>query len=156
MIDYAAIAAAGGIPKNRQRTAKVVDDDHATRSAKKRLEAAYAIVDARDQGKCRVTGRLTVKGSRDQNVRREHHHLFGRNVRPEFVYDAARIILVSSRVHKYLQAHEIEVEGDDASKVLLFRWAARWDGKPKPFRILTRNRSAQPRGRKPTNTHRRD
>jgi len=56
-------------------------------------------------------------------VRREHHHLKGRNVRPEWVTRPERIILVCKEAHELITAGFIEVEGTDARKVVRFHWA---------------------------------
>lgn len=117
-----------------------------TRANDAKLMAAYAEVDRRDQGIDRVTGLLTQPNAFDPAVRRDHHHLAGRNVRPDWVYDAKRIITVSRRTHKLLQKHAIEVEGDDANGRLIFRWNR--DLIPvgsEPFRIRSKRRSQNAR-----------
>jgi hypothetical protein len=136
-IDYAAIAAAGGIGKGRPRVLAALLKD---RGHKIRLDAAYALVDHREDGRDRVTGKPTVKGGKSHEVLRDHHHLYGRNARPEFKFDHTKIISVSRRTHKYLQQHLIEVEGDNADGVLFFRWdRSRLPGGKIPFRILARS-----------------
>jgi hypothetical protein len=100
------------------------------------LRAAYEEVDRRDGGFCRVTGRYTQPGAVAAESRREHHHLKGRRVRPEWVTDPKRIITVSREVHEYLTGHLIEVEGDDATKPLFFHWNEKlMRGRVKPFRL---------------------
>ena len=86
------------------------------------LREAYALVDARDGGVCRVTGRYTVSGAPDARVRREHHHLRGRRVRPEWRSDADRIILVCAEAHQLIEGGFLTVEGDNAAGVLRFHW----------------------------------
>src|SRR5215207_9916600 len=66
------------------------------------LQAAYDLVDKRDGGKCWVTGVATAKGAPDQALRREHHHLRGRRVMPEWREDADRIVTVSRLAHQLI------------------------------------------------------
>lgn len=102
------------------------------------LEDAYAVVDARDAFYCRVTGRYTQSGAVDPRVRREHHHLSGRNVAPQDRANPGRIITTCAEAHQLLTAKLILVEGDDANGRLIFHWSD--DVKPtdRPFRILSK------------------
>jgi hypothetical protein len=101
------------------------------------LREAYADVDSRDGGFCWATGRYTVAGSVDARNRREHHHLKGRNVRPEWVFKPERIITLAAEVHQLVTAGWIDVEGCDARKPILFHWD-RKHVKPgkEPFALL--------------------
>jgi hypothetical protein len=101
------------------------------------LTEAYAEVDARDAGICRVTGRYTQPGAIDPRVRREHHHLRGRNVRPEWVTKAERIVLVCAEAHRLITLGWIDVEGTDARKELRFWWTDLCKGR-RPFEIKGR------------------
>lgn len=90
--------------------------------AKKRLDDAYADVDRRDAGYCWVTGAYTVPGAVSSEQRREHHHLRGRNVMPEWVFQPDRIITVRADVHQLITAGWLDVEGDDARQPIFFHW----------------------------------
>jgi len=99
------------------------------------LAAAYAEVDARDASICWVTG-VRLGNSPDARYRREHHHLKGRRVRPEWVTVAKRIITVSAEAHDLITGGFIEVEGDDATRPIFFHWREdMMRGRVKPFRI---------------------
>lgn len=113
---------------------------HAKRKeADQALREAYADVDARDAGYCWVTGRYTSPGAVDARQRREHHHLKGRNVKPEWVTDPRRIITVAADVHQLITCEAITVEGTDARKPMFFHWNPRIvkPGK-EPFHIKAR------------------
>ena len=106
------------------------------------LADAYAVVDGRDQSICWVTGRFLSPGAVRPEDRREHHHLKGRNVRPDWVTKPERIITVSALAHQLLEGGFIDVEGTDARKPMMFHWNASMKG-PKPFIIIgKRNWSA--------------
>lgn len=108
-----------------------------------KLLATYAEVDARDGSVCWVTGRFTKPGAPDARARREHHHLKGRNVRPDWVYKAERIITLCAEAHELITGGFIEVEGYDARKPIFFHW--REDlmrGRKRPFRIVGKRTAA--------------
>lgn len=94
------------------------------------LEKAYEAVNERDGNKCRVTGTPLSASAVDPAHRREHHHLRGRRVRPEWRERPERICLVSKLAHDLITAGWIEVEGDDARKVLCFHWTSLAKSKP--------------------------
>jgi hypothetical protein len=108
------------------------------------LADAYAEVDLRDQSICAVTGRFTKAGAPDARVRREHHHLKGRNVRPDWVNVPKRIITVCAEAHDLITGGFIQVEGRDATKPIFFHWSEEMmRGRKKPFAIVgKRNRAA--------------
>ncbi len=120
------------LDRHRRRTA----DDAALRSA-------YAVVDARDQGVCQISGAFTTPGAVDPRQRREHHHLAGRRVQPSWVTDPKRIVTVSAFVHQLLTCHALELEGTDATKRLIPSWN-RNVVKPgeEPFRLKSKRWSA--------------
>lgn len=107
----------------------------------KQLRDAYADVDRRDMGICWATGRYTSPHAPDPRVRREHHHLKGRRVRPEWVTRPERIITVAAEVHQLITDGWIEVEGCNARKLILFHWNRAFvkPGK-EPFALKTRRR----------------
>ena len=113
---------------------------------RKRVEAdaalaqAYADVDARDAGYCLVTGRYTVPGAVDPRQRREHHHLKGRNVKPEWVTRPERIITVCREAHDLITQGWIVIEGTDARKQLFAHWAEHVKPSMRPFVIKARRR----------------
>lgn len=114
------------------------------RADEQALLDAYAEVDARDASICAVTGRLTKAGAPDARVRREHHHLKGRNVRPDWVTVPKRIITVCAEAHDLIEGGFIQVEGTDATKPIFFHWSeSMMRGRKKPFVIVgKRNWSA--------------
>lgn len=118
---------------------------HARRVADKdALADAYAEVDLRDASVCWVTGRFTKAGDPDARRRREHHHLKGRNVRPDWVNVPKRIITVCAEAHQLIEGGFIQVEGTDATKPIFFHWnEAAMRNQKKPFAIIgKRNWSA--------------
>ena len=104
----------------------------------KELEDAYEVVNQRDGNVCWVSGEYLQPGAVEAKSRREHHHLKGRRVRPEWVTKPERIILVSALVHDLITRGLIEVEGDDARKPLFFHWAAHVRPEHRIFRIQRR------------------
>jgi hypothetical protein len=115
----------GGLLRHRKRVSNTA-----------RLQEAYTDVDLRDGGFSVVSGAWTKPGAADPRVRREHHHLKGRRVRPDWVFKPERIITVTAFEHELLQTHALHVEGCDARKPLFFHWNRRMvpEGK-EPFRI---------------------
>ena len=108
------------------------------------LADAYAVVDARDGGFCVITGRFVVAGAVDPRRRREHHHLKGRNVRPDWVTDPRRIITVAADVHQLIEGGFIEVEGENANQRIVAHWnRALMPSGREPFRLLSRRWSMQ-------------
>ena len=107
------------------------------------LTEAYAVVDKRDGGKCAVTGRQTQPGAASAALRREHHHLRGRNVMPEYRERSERIVTVCAEAHALITAGMIVVEGDDARKPLRFHWRADVPKEQRIFVIKSRRRSQQ-------------
>lgn len=121
-----------------------LDRHERRREDEKALAEAYAEVDLRDASICAVTGRFTKAGAPDARVRREHHHLKGRNVRPDWVHVPKRIITVCAEAHALIEGGFIQVEGTDATKPVFYHWNEKAMGKrPKPFVIVgKRNWSA--------------
>lgn len=105
------------------------------------LVEAYAEVDVRDAGYSWITGRYTQPGAVDARVRREHHHLKGRNVKPEWITRPERIITVTAEEHALIHAGWIVVEGCDARKPVFFHWAEHVKPSQRPF-VLKGRRSA--------------
>lgn len=122
-----------------------VEVEGQNRKARKEAEllAAYAEVDRLDQSVCWVTGTVTIPGAPDRKTRREHHHLKGRRVRPEWVTDVNRIITVTRLAHQLITKGWIVVEGDDRRKRIIFHWAEHVtpEMRPKGFRIRSKRRS---------------
>lgn len=106
------------------------------------LAAAYAEVDLRDGSICWVTGRYAQAGAVDRRVRREHHHLRGRNVKPEWVTDPDRIITVVKEAHDLITSGHIVVEGDDATKPIRFHWREDVPASSRIFHIKSKRWSA--------------
>jgi hypothetical protein len=89
-IDYSVFAAVGGFPKGAP--AKLAKHQKDTEHDRK-LAAAYAKVDLREDNVCQVSGVKLEATSANPNRRREHHHLAGRNVKPEWKFEPKRILL---------------------------------------------------------------
>lgn len=90
-----------------------------------KLEKCYAKVDARDDSTCWVTGLKVTPFAQDHARRREHHHLAGRRVKPEWKFDVNRIITLSRYVHELVTKHILLVIGDDARRPIVFAWNPR-------------------------------
>lgn len=86
------------------------------------LDEAYRAVDLRDGGVCRATGRTTRSGDPDARVRREHHHLAGRHVRPDWRHDTKRIVTLCAEAHQLVESYALLIEGANADGRLLFHW----------------------------------
>lgn len=107
------------------------------------LDAAYEIVNQRDGGMCRVTGRFLSPSSVMAETRREHHHLQPRSIAPDRVTDPKNIILVCAEAHHLITGGFIEVEGTDATKPVFFHWREdMMRGRVKPFRIVGKRSAA--------------
>jgi hypothetical protein len=88
----------------------------------RQLLKAYAEVNERDGNRCRVTGVRLYAVSSNDKTRREHHHLQGRCVRPEWLTRPRRIVLVSAFVHRLLTAYAIIPNQLDANKPIQWHW----------------------------------
>ena len=137
-IDYAAIAAAGGIPKGPSKQVTQVWKDA---GFIKKLAKAYATVNVRDDGRSRVTGRVLRATTKNDKDRREHNHLANRSTAPAKITDPANIFLVSTFEHGFITRNELLIHGTDARKELKFSWNANVfkPGDPVPFRIPAAN-----------------
>lgn len=118
-----------------------VERDQRKKAKEVSLQAAYDAVDKRDAGRCWVTGVLTETGATSAKVRRDHHHLRGRNVMPEWREDPDHIITVTRLAHKLITKGWIEVEGDDARQPIRFHWREDVPVKLRTIRIKSRRRS---------------
>lgn len=113
-----------------ERRARRVERDQA-------LADAYADVDARDAGICWASGAYTQHGAPMAEQRREHHHLRGRRVMPEWRHDPHHIITVSKLAHDLITGGFLVVEGDDARKPIRFHWQMPKGTKP-PFHLRSK------------------
>lgn len=104
------------------------------------LDEAYAAVNARDGSICWATGWYTSAGAANTDQRREHHHLSGRRVKPEWRHDPDRIITLCASAHQLVTGGYLVVEGDDARKPIRFHWALPRGMKP-PFLLKSRRKS---------------
>lgn len=100
---------------------RVLDKHRIDRAADAKLLAAYRKVNAREDNKCQVTGVTLTPNSRNPKTLREHHHIKGRNLKPEWVTDPKRIILVSRHIHEFLTGNVLLVIGTDA-RTCRFSW----------------------------------
>ena len=91
-----------------------------------KLKRAYRDVEEREGNRCQVTGVTLVPKTENFNRLREHHHIRGRNVRPEWVHDPVRIVLCSKFIHDLFTAKKLLIDGDDARvRPLPLRWNRR-------------------------------
>ena len=133
-IDYTGFLYGKGQPRAIERHTKRVD-------AEKALKEAYAEVDKRDGGRCRVTGKRTEPGHVDPRRRREHHHLIPRSRDKGLVADSANIVTVTAEAHALIESGWLVSEGLNAEGVVRWHWAAHVKPEQKPFRIASRRRS---------------
>lgn len=112
------------------------------RAKAKSLEDAYEAVNVRDKSLCWVTGRYVIAGAPAASMRREHHHLKGRRVMPEWVNRPERIITVCAEAHQLITLGWIVVEGTDARKQLFFHWRA--DVKPEQKTLVIQRKRVRP------------
>lgn len=134
-IDYAAIAAAGGIGKGPSIQ---LEKGWKRAEFEKALADAYEVVNKRDRDRSRVTGRNLFASTDNLDALREHNHLDPRSTAPGRITDPANIFLVSNTEHGYITRGELLVHGTDANKELKFSWhpSVTANGKRPPFRIL--------------------
>lgn len=91
-----------------------------TREAERKLREA---VWARDQGKCRCSGRILSTRTDDWDYFGDVAHLKPRSTHPELKYSPENAFLLSRRLH--MAAHNqgpnrLTILGDDARKTLTF------------------------------------
>ena len=118
VIDTSGLRFPKGQPRVLSKHARLVQQQ-------KKIARAYEIVNARDENRCRVTGVRLIVGSPNDKRRREHHHLSGRCVRPEWITRPRRIILVSAYVHRLLTASALIPDHLDADQPISWRWNRR-------------------------------
>ena len=133
-IDYTGFLYGKGQPRVIERHTKRVD-------AEKALKEAYAEVDARDAGRCWVTGKRTESNSVDPRRRREHHHLVARSRDRALIAEPSNIITVTAEAHDLIERGWLVVEGVDATKAIRFHFAEHVKPEQKPFRIASRRKS---------------
>ena len=133
-IDYAAIAAAGGIAKGPSIQLEKGWKQAAFETA---LAKAYEKVNVRDENRSRVTGRALLASSGNDKNRREHNHLGNRSTHPDKITDAANIFLVSTFEHGFITRNELLIHGTNANRTLQFSWNPNVfkPGMKAPFRI---------------------
>lgn len=88
----------------------------------RKLAKAYAEVNERENNRCQVTGVELMPRTENPRRLREHHHLKGRRVKPEWKYDSKRIVLVSKAIHDLLTAKVLLCDSTDATQPLKLRW----------------------------------
>lgn len=142
-IDYAAIAAAGGIPKSKpgvlSRHERRVSKDAA-------LKKAYDAVDARDGKRCQVRGTRLFVGHVNEWKALERDHLGPRSTHPEDRAEPDNILTVSRGVHALLQAGAlvpVDKKGRETirvSKIAGYRWNRNLiEAGKEPFRLAEKN-----------------
>lgn len=112
----------GAFFKENMLTPKVLEKHRKESEHDRKLAKAYAAVDTRENNVCQVSGAQLSPTASDPKRRREHHHIRGRNVRPEWVYVPKRIVLVSKAIHDLLTAKVLLIENTDATKPLRVFW----------------------------------
>lgn len=91
----------------------------------RKLAKAYAAVNVREDNRCQVTGVPLTPRTANERRLRDHHHLTGRRVAPEWTYRPERILLVSRLVHRLLESNALLPDGCDARKPIKFAWNRR-------------------------------
>jgi len=114
-VDTSGLKYPKGLPGIISRRVKAVEQERL-------LAAAYAAVNLRDQNRCAVTGVPLSPYAMQEKSRREHHHLVGRRIKPEWRTDPRRIILVSAYVHKLITANALITDQCDAIEPIIWRW----------------------------------
>lgn len=89
---------------------RLVDKSQAKREAARAWRHCCAVVDQRDQYRCRCCGRRTVPTLAVSATRAEHHHLVSRRLLPKALHmDARVVILTCARCHHALTRHTVRV-----------------------------------------------
>lgn len=136
-IDYALIARAGGISKG---IPGVVLKERRKQAHEDREQDWKDAIDKRDGLVSRVSGKqLSTTGG--QKHLRDHCHIKSKKAHPEIRYEVWNGFNASRYEHKLIHAGWIEIEGTDANKRLIFRWAAHVPQKDRTFRMLSKRRS---------------
>lgn len=100
------------------------------------LAKAYAIVNARDRERSRITGINLFPHTEHLKARREHNHLEPRSTAPDRITDPSNIFLVSNYEHGFITSGALIVHGKDANKEIRFSWNRNMVPAGKePFRI---------------------
>jgi hypothetical protein len=118
-IDYAAIAAAGGIGKGPSIPYEKGRKRAAFETA---LANAYDQVNVRDRNRSRITGKNLFPNTDDIRALREHNHLEPRSTAPARITDPSNIFLVSNYEHAFITSGDLLVHGKDARRDLKFSW----------------------------------
>jgi hypothetical protein len=88
----------------------------------RKLAKAYETANKREDNRCQVSGVELVPKSANPRRLREHHHIKGRRVKPEWVYEPARIVVCSKFIHDLFTAKALLLDSTDATKPLKLRW----------------------------------
>jgi len=134
-IDYSILA----LPKP---LSSLVQRHWKRRAAAAKLSAAYAVVDARDGKRCRVTGVPLVADHPDLKRRLARHHLAKRSTHPAERANPDVILTVSEYVHRLMEDSVLIPEGADGatvravSQIVRVAWNRRLLPKgAEPFRV---------------------
>jgi 5-methylcytosine-specific restriction endonuclease McrA len=128
-----------GVVRNQSLWKHTEPTRRATKAIRKVDEEAHrkevkAAVWKRDGGKCRVCG----------DAAQEMHELEFRSLGGKRSLEnsmAACAFGSRHNCHALLQKHEIDVQGEDANKRLIFTWAEHVPKKARTFQILSKRRS---------------
>jgi hypothetical protein len=112
----------GAFFKHKVVVPRVIEKSRKDAEHDRKLEKAYAAVNKRENNICQVSGAQLLPRTGNARQLREHHHLKGRNVKPEWVYAPIRIALVSKFIHDLLTSGALVTETTDARKPLNVRW----------------------------------
>jgi len=134
-IDYAAIAAAGGIGKG---TPGVVLKER-RQAEKDALEQAWKdAIDKRDGLVSRVSGKALATNTADKKLLRDHCHIKSKKAHPEIRYEVWNGFNASRYEHRLIHNGWITIEGANANKRLIFRWADHVKPEDRTFRIKSK------------------
>jgi hypothetical protein len=111
----------GAFFKDRMKPA-VIEKGQKASDHERKLAKAYAEVNEREDNVCQVSGvQLLARASSTRRLR-EHHHIKGRNVKPEWVYEPKRIVLCSKFIHDLFTGKALILDSTDATQPLKLRW----------------------------------
>jgi hypothetical protein len=108
--------------KHTSVTPRVLEKSRKESEHDRKLAKAYEAVNQREDNHCQVSGVKLQPKTANQRLLREHHHVKGRRVKPEWVYDPKRIVLCSKFIHDLFTGKVLLLESTDATKPLQLRW----------------------------------
>jgi hypothetical protein len=112
----------GAFFKHTSVTPAVIAKGRKKSEHERKLAEAYREVEVREDNVCQVSGVKLQPRTDNPKRLREHHHIKGRNVKPEWVYESKRIVLCSKFIHDLFTGKALILDSTDATKPLALRW----------------------------------